>query len=164
MLGWNLFSSWTWSSYLGPSIVFIGRNLPMEERQHRQWAGSPQHWPTTAVMQHVITNALIGCFTRSLTSQTIASIRSVGVHILLHMLLHMARVCFDTWCFDSQASRLSGSFLMHYFSWKNTQWTKHNLEIHVFVQNRVRVIIVRPNQSYLERGWAFVDRQPLVSC
>lgn len=29
MLGWNLFSAATWSSYLGPSIVFIGRNLPM---------------------------------------------------------------------------------------------------------------------------------------
>lgn len=29
MLGWNLFSAATWSSYLGPSIVFMGRNLPM---------------------------------------------------------------------------------------------------------------------------------------
>lgn len=28
MLGWNLFSSATWPSYLGPNIVFIGRNFP----------------------------------------------------------------------------------------------------------------------------------------
>lgn len=31
MLGWNLFSGATWSSYLGPNIVFIGRNLPLKK-------------------------------------------------------------------------------------------------------------------------------------
>lgn len=35
MLGWNRFSSATWSSYLGPNIVFIGRNLPAREKYMR---------------------------------------------------------------------------------------------------------------------------------
>ena len=37
MLGWNLFSSGTLSSYFGPNIVFIGRNLPRMEWDNTQW-------------------------------------------------------------------------------------------------------------------------------